>query len=219
MAEREFPTAPPVIEKDDRFSYDRMVPGSGTRRRKVTVPHHGAVFAPVRWTNLYFPSSHIIFGDIVGGPVAPVFGAGVEDIPVTTTIRGGIFNHTDYFRPVAGGTPEAPGDHVLALRKALNLLMSERQGASSAAPGRSPADQSDQPVDRGRGDDRAACQKDIGRLGHVAQRLPDLRPVVDVGKGRFGHRHAEEGAERLPALVDREDQQSLRRHGRLDSAM
>lgn len=120
--EREFPTSPPVFEKDNEFTYGRMVPGTGKRRRKVTVPHHGAVFAPVHWTNLYFPSSNIIFGDIVGGPVAPVFGPGVEDVAVETSIRRGVFNHTDYFTPVPDGTADAPGSHVLALRKALNLL-------------------------------------------------------------------------------------------------
>ena len=52
--------------------------------------------------------------------MAPVFGEGVEDVAVTTSIRGGIFNHTDYF-PGPGGAG-SPGDHVLALRKALNLL-------------------------------------------------------------------------------------------------
>ncbi len=121
--EREFPTAPPVFETKDSFTYARQIPGAaGGGTRSFRVPHHGAVFAPVRWTNLYFPSSRIVFGDIVGGPVAPAFGPGVEDVAVTTGIRGGIFNHTDYFTFEPGGTGEAPGEHVAALRKALNLL-------------------------------------------------------------------------------------------------
>jgi hypothetical protein len=45
-----------------------------TAGRKSSCLHQAAVFAPVRWTNMYFPH------DYIGGPVAPVFGAGIEDV-------------------------------------------------------------------------------------------------------------------------------------------
>lgn len=61
--DREFPTCLPVLESDewngkrtDRFSYrtDR------TRKDSYRVPRHAAMFAPTRWTNLYYPSRWII---------------------------------------------------------------------------------------------------------------------------------------------------------------
>ena len=51
--------------------------------------HHAASFAAVRWTNLYFPCAGVIHGDVIGGPLAGLFGWGVKDIGVTTGLRGG----------------------------------------------------------------------------------------------------------------------------------
>ena len=48
------------------------------------VPHHAAVFGPTRWTNLYFPSKLLLWGDLVGGELRSIFGPGVRDIPVST---------------------------------------------------------------------------------------------------------------------------------------
>jgi hypothetical protein len=40
-------------------------------------------FALTRWTNLYCPSSgHLLSGDIISGPLGPVFGLGVKDVPL-----------------------------------------------------------------------------------------------------------------------------------------
>lgn len=43
---------------------------------------HGSLFAVVRWTNLYFPAVAWFFGDWFGGPLRPLFGNGILDIPV-----------------------------------------------------------------------------------------------------------------------------------------
>lgn len=115
---RELPTCPPraeTIQRDGRpvtrFSYE---PGSSPFR----IPHHAALFAATRWTNLYFPCRFIVRGDVVGGPLAPWFGSMVRDISVKTRLCWGFFSHTRYWdRPKSG---EAP--HINALRSALNLL-------------------------------------------------------------------------------------------------
>lgn len=106
---REFPTCPPVLE-DGRFSY---MPDEAHRR-----PHHAAVFAPTRWTNLYFPSKLLVFGDLIGGPIAPLFGKGVRDVEVRTDLRWGLASHTLYWTP-GKGKDVAP--HIRALREALAL--------------------------------------------------------------------------------------------------
>jgi hypothetical protein len=111
QSQREFPTCPPcleTVEQQERFSFEKQ---------KVWVPHHAAVFAPTRWTNLYFPCRYTLWGDIIGGPMAPSFGRGVRDVAVSTNIRGEIFSHTLYWtRPE--GTATA---HIQVLRAAVNL--------------------------------------------------------------------------------------------------
>ena len=125
--QREFPICPPLSETIKgavRFTYDRSVGAADKAGKRVLmpVPHHAAVFAPVRWANLYFPCRNVVEGDLIGGPVAPVFGPGVEDIPVTTTNQGGYFTHTSYWTVEPGGDRYDPGDHILALRRALRIV-------------------------------------------------------------------------------------------------
>jgi hypothetical protein len=60
--------------------------------------HHAAPFAAVRWTNIHDPHRLIFRGDIISGPVAPVFGVGVRDIDLKA-LRGQSrrFSHTLYW--------------------------------------------------------------------------------------------------------------------------
>jgi hypothetical protein len=118
IEEREFPTCLPALEtmrrdgKDvKRFSFDL----GGNYRAS----HHAAVFAPTRWTNLYFPCRFIFWGDLVGGTLANILGDGIRDKAVTTTQRGGMLTHTLYW--TYGEEEEAPS-HIQTLREALNLL-------------------------------------------------------------------------------------------------
>lgn len=81
--ERELPTCPPQA---DRNKYSYLVHYKvGDKPRSAYVLHHAAMFASTRWTNLYFP------GDFVGGPLAPVLGPGIADIPLS---GGGLIAHT-----------------------------------------------------------------------------------------------------------------------------
>jgi hypothetical protein len=128
QADREFPCclpAPETVQRDHvvsrRFSYEI----DRGKKNSYRVPHHAAVFAPTRWTNLYFPSRAIVWGDLIGGPLQPVMGTGIRDVPVSTQQRYGLFTHTLYWSMPPEGV-EAP--HVEALRDALNLTDTERNG-------------------------------------------------------------------------------------------
>jgi hypothetical protein len=87
--QRDLPTNPPEpeIEKTktgERRFYSYLVwDGYGNKKNiKLRAVHHGGLFAPTRWTNLYYPALWGIFGDLVGGPLAPWFGPGIRDIAV-----------------------------------------------------------------------------------------------------------------------------------------
>jgi hypothetical protein len=124
IQERELATDPPVLERhvehhveDWRFSYDKTFTLESGRTLTRRVPHHAAVFAPVVWTNLYFPCIGVFRGDIAAGPVGAELGSGVRDVKLHNDIRGGWLLHTHYWLPVR----EPPPNHVEELRRALNL--------------------------------------------------------------------------------------------------
>ncbi|MBV6644311.1 MAG: hypothetical protein KI790_02620 [Cyclobacteriaceae bacterium] len=111
QTQRELPTCPPKLD-DDRFSYP---PGHVHR-----VPHHAAAFGFTRWTNVYFSSVAIVFGDMISGPLRQVFGPGIKDVRTKTTQRLGLMSHTLYWKPSKQKNKVKP--HIAALRSALNLL-------------------------------------------------------------------------------------------------
>ena len=129
--DREFPSCLPVLEASTedhqevrRFSFKLE------RRKKdgYRVPHHAAVFAPTRWSNLYFENRFIVGGDLIGGPLRPVFGSGIRDVKMSTTENGGYLSHTLYWslpamspKAAAGEEPDVAPDHVRHLREALDL--------------------------------------------------------------------------------------------------
>jgi hypothetical protein len=87
--QRDLPINPPEpeIEKTksgERRFYSYLVwDGYGKKKDiKLRAVHHGGLFAPTRWTNLYYPALWGIFGDLVGGPLVPWFGPGIRDIAV-----------------------------------------------------------------------------------------------------------------------------------------
>ena len=85
--------------------------------------HHSAPFAAVRWTNIYDPHRLIFKGDIVSGPVAPVFGEGVRDIDLSQ-LRGQSagFSHTLYWSLETADVAGQPKPHIKALQNAIDLL-------------------------------------------------------------------------------------------------
>ena len=83
---QEIPTCPPVsdgYEENDinstgaRYKKNRYFSWNNKGRRVI---YHGAPFAVVRWTNLWFPAHWGFFGDWFGGELSPLFGPGIKDI-------------------------------------------------------------------------------------------------------------------------------------------
>ncbi|MFG1289857.1 hypothetical protein, partial [Xanthobacter versatilis] len=107
-ARRQIPTCPPKLEtqKPPKFSYRT---GSG-----VAIPHHGAVCASTVWTNIYYPNCFTVCGDVISGPVAPLFGPGVVDLELP--VAGFRFTHNAYWLQPRDIRANAPVD---ALRRAL----------------------------------------------------------------------------------------------------
>ena len=106
------PTAAVLGPPQGLFSYFLRPP-------KTWSLHHAAPFAAVRWTNIYDTHRPILRGDIISGPLAPVFGAGIRDIDLKD-LRGQspVFSHTLYWALAPGG---GPMPHIDALRKAIDL--------------------------------------------------------------------------------------------------
>lgn len=119
---RELAACPP--RPTDDFWFDASYVDELGRRRTFRYFSHSAPFALTRWTNLYFPVKFGFFGDLVGGPVAGVFGDWVVDRPLawrSDRWRGKtILAHTLYWR---FPKRERPGswEHIDALRQALDL--------------------------------------------------------------------------------------------------
>jgi hypothetical protein len=114
---RELPTCPPALEKTRSGLTFAHAPNS-RKGSKPSIPHHAAVFGPTRWTNLYFPTQYLVKGDLIGGPLAPMFGQGIYDIPVETPIRRGYFSHTLYWDLLRGDQTTLAVDR---LREVLGL--------------------------------------------------------------------------------------------------
>ena len=108
MERREAPACPPT-EDTQGYGYNARQPLMlGQKPFTPHYLHHAAAFAVTRWTNLYFPAPFGLFGDIVGGPVKPVMGGGVLDLPVTVGNGKGWLakswlSHTHYWSE-RGGT-------------------------------------------------------------------------------------------------------------------
>ncbi len=121
---RELPRCPPIPEREgfafDSLEYAPVAGGGGDFVLRLL--HHAAQFAPTRWTNIWFPARYGVFGDWFGGPLRPLFGPGVRDVPITNGSRARlvpVFPHTWYFRWVAPTTD--PDTAQGALRAALDL--------------------------------------------------------------------------------------------------
>ena len=112
----EVPTSPPYRERKPdqgaiaRFHYHDKVSDQA-------VVYHGAPFAVVRWSNIWFP------GDKFAGPVAPTFGLGVLDSeakPRGFAQRVPLLCHAKYFKK-ADETDKTGAGSVSLIRDALDL--------------------------------------------------------------------------------------------------
>ncbi len=115
VAGRRLPTCPPLPEASGSYAF--AVPGS--QPAEICL-HHAAPFAAVCWTNIHDPSSAIVLGDLISGPVGENFGSGIRDIAVTITrpwpIARRFFTHTCYWN-----RDEGSAESLAAIRAALKL--------------------------------------------------------------------------------------------------
>lgn len=99
VEERLFSTCPPVTEW-----WPKKLTVLFPRDKLPKHPHHAAMFAAMRWTNIYDRGNWVITGDPVSGPMTENFGPGVENIRVRLTWRfGRVFTHTTYWSRSASG--------------------------------------------------------------------------------------------------------------------
>jgi hypothetical protein len=117
----ELAVCPPVDQAQTVEGRDRPTRHYGWVNQGRTVLHHGAPFAVVRWTNLFFPAENHWHGDWFGGPLRPLFGTGIVDHPITGDLphrRAPGLAHSRYFSyPDATG----PEDAAPVLRGYLKL--------------------------------------------------------------------------------------------------
>ena len=144
QAKRLLPTCPPTLEYDGttklhHFTYSTE---PGRKADGPRTPHHAALFAYTRWTNLFSQEKGIFTGDLISGPVRRVFGlgfeggvvSGVRDIAVLPKLdekgkpakghRRSFFSHNNYWT-MDKGTETAPAEvphHISELRSAVRLL-------------------------------------------------------------------------------------------------
>lgn len=126
--DRELPTCLPVLEtvQRDGQTLRRFTYPPPDAPAPYRIPHHAAVFGPTRWTNLYFANRAIVHGDLVGGPLAAIWGRGVRDVAVTTPKWFGFLAHTHYWtQPRDGSVP----DCVRQLRQTIDLTDQRRPNA------------------------------------------------------------------------------------------
>jgi hypothetical protein len=136
--QRILPTCPPILEHDRKtnkthFTYrPREVAhiGDGRAIESPRVPHHAALFAYTRWSNLHSPSSFLLWGDIISGPLNDAMGiergdgtsvSGIRDVQVMPIVgsRGRPFlAHIKYWK-MRG---KAPSEQAIELRKLLRIV-------------------------------------------------------------------------------------------------
>lgn len=121
VQDRIIPVAPPLCEITTKGRASLLIPSSSmegssinTTRSNLSVLHHAAPFAVTRWTNLYFQTNwNGLKGDLIGGPLATLFGSWVKDIPLSPI--GGRFNHTSYW------LKDDNSKHLQALSESLQM--------------------------------------------------------------------------------------------------
>lgn len=128
VEERVLPSCPPVTEYDG----DRGLESFHYESDGNSYPHHAALFAAVRWTNIHDPHNWFGFliGDPISGPVSVNFGAGIKDIKVRIP-KGSLgiprlFTHTQYWHWRDEWNKDNVPAHITHLRHAVDLLDREK---------------------------------------------------------------------------------------------
>ena len=131
---RELPTCPPRPDAGPGYPDDpgrrRLSYNNGGRR----VLYHGAPFAVVRWTNLWFPPRLRFFGDWFGGPLAGRFGKGIRDIKLAGNLPWRLLPGAAHALYVSFPTDLRPESVTTQLRAAMDLASTSWTAATVDAP-------------------------------------------------------------------------------------
>jgi hypothetical protein len=122
ITDLELPTCPPHGAADDITLRDTYLAEGNIRTLQMLT--QATPFAVTRWTNIYAPAVGIIFGDPIGGPLAPVFGVGIKDVPAMLSPRWRArtpLAHSSYWRCVQDRKTGKPTSAIIALREAVDL--------------------------------------------------------------------------------------------------
>jgi hypothetical protein len=130
----EIPTAPPISELAPYNNINKTRLWFSWKNHGRRVLHHGAPFAVVRWTNMWFPAKLGFFGDWFAGPLAPLYGPGITDIELSGNkpkrwIPG--YAHAIYFNFPKDTSPNSVTTH---LRAALDLASTDWLAPTLTAP-------------------------------------------------------------------------------------
>ena len=106
----------------------------GFPNRGRTVLGHGTAFAVVRWTNLYFPAKWWFFGDWFGGPLQPLYGKGIKDIPITGNTPGRWAPAVAHGRYFSYPEETGPNDVATLVRTYLDLNIDDKLAPLRQAP-------------------------------------------------------------------------------------
>lgn len=146
-AQRILPCCPPTLEYDGQtklahFTYRPPSVanlGEDDAPDAPRLPHHAALFAYTRWTNIHSPHRFIAWGDLISGPVGNAFGLesggnvlrGIRDITVLPHLTADgkaapgakrpFFTHTKYWNETAAGSAQPTPYHIERLREAMKL--------------------------------------------------------------------------------------------------
>jgi len=118
---RELPTCPPQPELNPHNNVNGQALWFSWNNRGKRVLDHAAPFAVVRWTNMWFPARFRFFGDWFGGPLRPLFGNGIRDVPLRNNgwkSRIPAYAHALYYH---FQRVEWTGSVTLRLRDAMDL--------------------------------------------------------------------------------------------------
>jgi hypothetical protein len=96
---------------------------------------HGAPFAVVRWTNLYFPAEKSWNGDWFGGPLRSLFGKGILDHSIMGNLPGRRTPGLAHARYFVYPNDIEPDDAATVLQGYLQLAIVEELGDLLSAPG------------------------------------------------------------------------------------
>jgi hypothetical protein len=130
----ELPRCPPRHSNQSVEGPDIVGVAYGWNNQGRIVLSHGAPFAVVRWTNLFFPAEKSWYGDWFGGPLRPLFGRGILDHSIEGNLPGRRTPGLAHARYFSYPNNTEPSDAAAILQRYLHLTIFEELTDLLTAP-------------------------------------------------------------------------------------